>query len=238
MKTEVIETLLRLNREFYQSFAEPFADSRPTLQPGVAHYLRRVESTSRVLDLGCGHGALAHSLEDQGHQGLYIGVDSSPRLLTIARDGTNHPRSEFLHVDLSQESWETALPSEFDWVFCLATLHHIPSLELRGAWAHALKAVLKRGGWVLISVWNFLAEPKWRARTVPWTELHLAQADVDPGDYLLDWRRGGRGLRYVHHFEEAELEHLTSLAGCERREKAFAGGTSGKLNRIELWQAT
>jgi hypothetical protein len=30
----------------------------------------------------------------------------------------------------------------------------------------------------------------------------LSANDVDPGDYLLDWRSGGEGLRYIHHFSE------------------------------------
>ncbi|MFN8427257.1 MAG: hypothetical protein U0X87_13510 [Anaerolineales bacterium] len=40
-------------------------------------------------------------------------------------------------------------------------------------------------------------------------------SEVDEGDYLLDWRSGGEGLRYVHHFTEAELGKLASASGSE-----------------------
>ena len=39
-----------------------------------------------------------------------------------------------------------------------------------------------------------------------WTKL-------EPGDYLLDWRRGTRALRYVHHYDPAELVADCRVAG-------------------------
>jgi hypothetical protein len=59
---------------------------------------------------------------------------------------------------------------------------------------------------------------------------------VDVGDYLLDWRRGGRGLRYVHHFNEDELAELATAAICQVTATHYAGGRSGRLNLIQRWQ--
>ena len=36
---------------------------------------------------------------------------------------------------------------------------------------------------------------------------------LDPGDQLLDWRRGPRALRYVHHYEPDELIEDCEAAG-------------------------
>ncbi len=88
----------------------------------------------------------------------------------------------------------------------------------------------------IVSVWNFPAEPKWRQRVVAWEAIGLDAEDVEEGDALLDWRRGGRGLRYVHHFTEEELVQLGQAGGYSWIETRHAGGDSGALNRIQIWQ--
>jgi hypothetical protein len=53
-------------------------------------------------------------------------------------------------------------------------------------------------------------------RVAAWSAVGLTEADVEPGDYLLTWERGGqRGLRYVHLVAEAEVRQLAERAGLE-----------------------
>lgn len=40
----------------------------------------------------------------------------------------------------------------------------------------------------------------------------------EPGDYLLDWKRGGQGLRYCHLVDEAEVERLAAGSGFRARD--------------------
>jgi capsular polysaccharide biosynthesis protein len=53
---------------------------------------------------------------------------------------------------------------------------------------------------------------------------------LDPGDYLLDWKRGGRGLRYCHLVDEAEIERLAAESGLRVCETFRAGGREGDLS--------
>jgi len=62
MRQDVASLLLRINLEFYQTFAGPFAATRRRLQPGVVRALRSVQSEASVLDLGCGAAELARGL--------------------------------------------------------------------------------------------------------------------------------------------------------------------------------
>ena len=64
----------------------------------------------------------------------------------------------------------------------------------------------------------------------------LAQADVDSGDYLLDWRRGGKGYRYVHHFSEDELSRLAKLSGFHVVESFYSDGATGNLGLYQIWK--
>jgi len=59
---------------------------------------------------------------------------------------------------------------------------------------------------------------------------------VDFGDYLLDWRSGGRGLRYVHHFDEAELNALAAASRFRVQETFYADGEGGRLGLYQVWE--
>lgn len=236
MHSETVEHLLNVNREFYQSFAEPFAESRSRPQPGVADYLKLVGPDARVLDLGCGSGSLANALYRRGHRGPYTGVDASPGLLAWARQHADHKHADFKRIDLAQPGWSASLGPPYDWVFALAVIHHMPGSEQRSAWAAELGDVLAADGRALISVWNFVGEPRYADRIRPWSEIGLSDDEVEHGDYLLDWRRGGHGLRYVHWFEPEELSELAAAAECRPTSTTTAGGASGRLNLIQLWE--
>ena len=85
---------------------------------------------------------------------------------------------------------------------------------------------------------QFLNSDKLRARVQPWSEIGLTEADVDANDTLLDWRGGGRGLRYVHHFDEAELNALASASRFQVRETFLSDGENGRLGLYQVWERT
>jgi len=95
--------------------------------------------------------------------------------------------------------------------------------------------LLGDAGRLLLSTWNFQASERLRARIVPWERLGLTPGEVDPGDYLLDWRRGGRGLRYVHLFDEAELGRLAAEAGLVVADTYLSDGEGGRLGLYQVW---
>lgn len=64
----------------------------------------------------------------------------------------------------------------------------------------------------------------------------MSGAEVDPGDYLLDWRSGGAGLRYVHHFSEAELGELAHEAEFRVEETFYSDGETRNLGLYQVWR--
>jgi tRNA (uracil-5-)-methyltransferase TRM9 len=239
VRPEIEARLLTLNREFYRRFASAFASKRARLQPGAARAIQRVQPDDSVLDLGCGHGLLAASLASGGHRGRYVGLDSSPELLDEARRSTRHPSAVFLLSDLADASWPRALEGEdrppVHWAFALAVLHHLPGDELRRSVVQATRSRVLPGGHLVVSVWDFLASPRWKDRIVPWSEIDLSKSQLDPGDYLLDWREGGRGLRYVHHFTPESLSELGQSAGFHVEETFREDGEGGRLGLYQIW---
>jgi tRNA (uracil-5-)-methyltransferase TRM9 len=236
MRPDTVQQLLRLNRTFYQTLAESFAESRARLQPGVLRVLEELPSDVSILDLGCGNGALARELAQRKHSGPYWGLDSSVELLEIAQETSSHPNVRFLQRDLSEPDWARDLPAAFDRIFAFAILHHVPGSELRARIIREIANLLHHKGFFIFSVWNFLASPRLRKRILPWERLDVDESDLDAGDYLLDWRRGGYGIRYVHAFEQDELCEAAQTGGFEVLEDFHSDGEGGNLGHYQVWR--
>jgi len=235
MDEQIAARLLRLNREFYQTFAHPFIETRKRLQPGVMRILEGVDPAEGILDLGCGSGEAARELARRGHRGRYTGLDLSAELLAAAEDDQPHPQASFVLADLADPGWYSGLSGPFERIFAFAVLHHIPGDALRLRLMHDIRALLGLSGSLTLSVWDFMASERLRARVVPWEAIGLQEGDVDRCDYLLDWRRGGEGLRYVHHFSENELADLAEQAGFSVEAGFRSDGEGGRLGLYQVW---
>jgi tRNA (uracil-5-)-methyltransferase TRM9 len=237
MRPEIVQQLLDLNCQFYQTFAQEFSDTRQRIQPGVEQILETLPPTATLLDLGCGNGALATKLYQSGYIGDYVGLDASERLVEIAQ-GMKLPCAQFLPRDLVAPDWDAKLPDgPFDFIFCFAVLHHIPSVELRIQLLEKVRGLLAPDGRFILSNWQFLESPRLRARIQPWATIGLSEEDVDEGDYLLDWRRGGKGLRYIHHFKGLELQSLALKAGFQVCGVYTSDGEGSRLGLYQIWEA-
>ena len=239
MEAATASRLVEINHEFYTRFGASFSATRQRLQPGVRRVLDTLHGDESILDLGCGNGELARELERRGHRGPYLGVDFSVPLLREAESQGRGFSARFMQVDLIQLS---ALSGQLSglggWslITAFAVLHHIPSDKMRLEFARAVRNLLSGEGRFILSNWQFLNSERLKSRIQDWSKVGLSENDVDPGDHLLDWRSGGEGLRYVHHFREEELSALTEAAGFTVRETFYSDGEGGKLGNYQVWQ--
>jgi tRNA (uracil-5-)-methyltransferase TRM9 len=256
MDADVAQRLLDLNKEFYQKHAAPFSASRERLQPGVMCILEGIPLSANVLDLGCGNGGVALELERRGFAGRYKGLDFTDELLQIARKRMHglmsselrhavrvQPASSytFTKADLTSDfALQAGIEGEqFDFVFAFAVLHHIPRREKRVHFleqVHQLLAKQTLGGAFFHSEWQFLNSNRLKERIQPWETVGLAAPNLDEGDYLMDWRREGHGLRYVHHFDEGELQELAGESGFHVAETFYSDGEGGNLAVYQRWE--
>jgi len=242
MDEETTERLLVLNREFYAAFARPFAASRPTSDPALISILPYIPQRARVLDVGCGNGRLATLLDRERPGTIYLGVDVVPELIELARARAGHLATitaKFRVADIARPGWGGALlgapPSTslricFDCAVALAVLHHVPGFDLRVGVLREIASLLKPGGCLIISTWQFLGSARMRRKIVDWAEAGIPEESLEPGDYLLDWKREGRGLRYCHLVDGAEVERLAAGSGFRVRQTFRAGGREGNLS--------
>lgn len=230
------EHLLAINREFYNRFGDSFSATRQRVQPGVGKIIETIQADISVLDLGCGNGHFLHKLSERGHKAALLGVDFS---LPLLRDAESKPGVKFHELDLIKLSTFTdqlMVNGSWSTICMFATLHHIPSEEIRLDILKAVKKLLQPGGKFILSNWQFLNSEKLKARIQPWARVGIRDSDVDNGDYLLDWRgKGETGLRYAHHFTAEELIGLAEQAEMSVSESFSSDGENGRLGLYQIW---
>jgi len=238
MNPDIARKIVDLNHQFYQSFASDFSETRGRLQIGVLKMLERIPFDCSVLDLGCGNGKVLLRLAENGFKGRYLGADFSLGLLDwAARDTPSGLQSDFIELDLTAPSWNELLPTfSYDVICCFATLHHIPSQKLRASLCQNIRQHLADNGVLYLSVWQFIRSERLKKKILPWDSVGIRDDQVDPGDYLLDWRRGGIGTRYVHLYDPAELHQLAELSGFRVTESFDSDGEGGNLGLYQVWE--
>jgi len=239
MQPSTAQRLIALNRKFYTDFGESFSATRGRIQPGVRRIIDALHGDETILDLGCGNGELARTLARNGHRGAYLGLDFSLSLLSDAKSVPEGFLAEFWEADLTKLSAiSEQLSAIRPWtlITAFATLHHIPSRALRLDILKTVHELLSPGGRFIHSNWQFLNSPRLRQRVRKWSEVGLAESEVDENDYLLDWRSGGTGLRYVHNFSEDELDTLAEASGFETVETFYSDGKERNLAIYQVWQ--
>jgi SAM-dependent methyltransferase len=241
MKAETVAALDRLNREFYAERGEEFSRTRATPWPSwrrvVDRFLEsRPQSPGRhsILDVGCGNGRFASSLpEGLGFGWAYLGIDASPMLAAIARRTTE---GDVLVADFVRYSLPFAPRVErFDLVVLFGVLHHVPSWERRRSLLVELAALLRPGGLLAVSFWQFASEERFVRRLASWATCapEIDRADLEPGDHLLRWGDGD-AVRYCHHASHAEAAELTFASGLRRLETFHGDGATGSMNLYHL----
>jgi len=198
----------------------------------------------RLLDLGCGNGGLGAAWLDANPAGEYWGLDSSPELLKEAGGLLGYRQNAYLlQAELGQPGWSKILPhGQWPVVTAFASLHHIPGFERRLNLLREAAGLLQAGGVLIFSVWQFQLSPRLLARRQPWSAAGLADADLEEGDTLLDWRASlpgqpeQTGLRYVHQFSEEEMNRLAAACGLTRLEQFESDGEGGRLGWYQVWK--
>lgn len=247
MEKSTIDRLNQLNLQFYEQVANEFSDSRSYAWVGWTKLFQkilplRLIHQPRILDVGCGNGRWAEFLAGHYEKFTYLGIDSSKKLLKLASSKAIFgERSEDLSLRefnllTLREKAEPPIFGQFDIVVAFGVLHHVPSFQLRHQLMELLVANVKPGGLIMVTAWQFMSDPKLKARVVDFPEIGIKAHEVESDDYLLDWRRGERTLRYCHLTSEIEMRQLVKDLGVTLVDQFAADGQSGQLNDYYIFK--
>lgn len=216
------QTAIRLKDEvqsFYDAVAEDFSRTRRRPWSDFEKFVPYLPIKGRVLDVGCGNGRLLKWLPAESYS-FYLGVDVSRELLELAR---KEHRGSKIHFKKGDALNLPVKDQSYDAVFCIATLHHIPSREFQLKVLAECYRALSQQGYLFLTVWD-LYRPAYFFRHV------VALLRGQPKELSIPWGGGGGRAagrrRYCHAFTMRELRGLLRDAGFE----VMASHTLGRGN--------
>jgi SAM-dependent methyltransferase len=187
----------------YNKFAKTFSNSRKKMKwEEIDYFLSFLEwkKDLDILDIWCGNGRFLWVLKEKNiNFKKYLGVDLSKWLLDEAKK--IYPKNDFLELnmlDLDKVKWQ-----KFDYIFFIASFHHLENFEYRLEVITKLKWLLKKDWTVFMTNWALNSElnhEKYGKSIINWSEN-----DFWSLDYMIKiWEHN----RYYHCFDLKELEYL------------------------------
>lgn len=207
MRFETAKKLLEENQRIYNEVARDFARTRQGKWSDLLPFLKFVKNGDRLLDVGSGSGRLYEALRGQDLE--FFGIDSSEEMIKFCRE--KFGQDSKTHFELGDILKIPFPDNYFDAVFCLATLHHIPSCELRLKALRELQRVIKPNGQLIMTNWYWWRLPAIFIIFKFWFKKISKVRDLDFGDIFVSW--GKQGWRYYHSFRKQELKKLLREAG-------------------------
>ena len=171
------------------------------------------------MDIGCGNGKLVSGLP-KGVE--YVGTDFSKTLLSEAKK--LYPKHHFRYGNVV-ESTHWAKLGQYDAIFCVAVLHHIPEKEQQIYVLTQAKQHLKKGGFLYLTVWNL-----WQERFL---QNHLESLELKKSDekwveipYNRDWKR------FCVAFDIQTMSDLMREPGWDVTEMYYADREGNKADLL------
>lgn len=177
-------------KDTYNQISASFSASRNYIWPDIKPFLDKVPQNASVLDLGCGNGRLLLGLPQQID---YLGIDSSNELLHKARE--LHPQNKFLEGDITEEKTWKGIP-QYDYIFCIAVIHHLPTHHEQLFLLKQIKKHLKPNGKVLVTAWN-LWQPKLLKHHLSIDSLKLKLSTLNPKSLNIPFQKTAR-FHFAH----------------------------------------
>ena len=167
-------------KDVYTTIANSFSKTRVKVWPCVSNFLDSATGTG--LEVGCGNGKnMMYRYDLDIH-----GIDICPIFVKLCQEsGLNVIEGTMTHLPYKDES--------FDFVYCIAALHHLISLELRVKAIQEMIRVCKPDGFIFILVWAFEQESG--------SKHNFAEQDV-----LVPWKDSlAIRYRFYHVYKKDEL---------------------------------
>ncbi|MDO5044073.1 MAG: class I SAM-dependent methyltransferase [Coriobacteriia bacterium] len=252
MDTATTLQLIHITSDFYKRYASSFSSTRSSPWQGWKQFAKILNSTyfndtkithAQVLDLAAGNMRFYDFLQENYPQISfeYTAVDNALALVPAQYE------KNFLYADILQDllmgrfDERLAEVKPADISVCFGFMHHVPGRSLRQNVIESLVSHTKPGGFIALTFWQFMKSEKLKAKALQTSaraQEKFTNLKLEEGDYFLDWQDDLEAFRYVHHFDEAEIQELTRAISARATLIASyqEDGKSHELNRYLILQ--
>ena len=177
-------------KDVYEKISKHFSNTRAFTWSWVYEFITSLDKGSLILDIGCGNG---RNMNNQNYN--FIGIDNCKGFLNICRTkGLDVIESDMTKIPLSDNI--------FDHIICIASFHHLSSLDNRIQSLLEIKRLVKFGGKILLSVWS-IKQP-----------LKTRRIFREYGDTIVKYNKFGEIYdRYYYIFNIDEIKNLFNIVG-------------------------
>ncbi len=171
-------------QQTYNQIATDFSRTRYRVWSCTSDFLDKLPANSNGLEVGCGNGKNMIYRKDLNLKGIdicdnFVKICKEQNLDVIQGDMTNLPYEN----------------NSFDFVFCIAALHHLNTIELRIKAINEMFRVCKQGGKVFVYVWALEQPADSKRKFTKSDEMVSWKSTEDDNIYY----------RYYHIYVKGEL---------------------------------
>lgn len=187
----------------YNDFAKTFSNSRKNMKwEEIEYFLSFLESEKKIstLDIWCGNWRFLRALKNNNISiNKYLWLDLSTWLLKEAKK--INPESDFMELnmlDLDKLEWQ-----KFDYIFFIASFHHLEKMEDRISVLKKAKKLLNVNWKIFMTNWSL--ESELNKKRYLKSKISDSKNKFWSTDFSIKiWEF----TRYYHCFNLSELEYL------------------------------
>lgn len=177
-------------KDVYEKISKHFSNTRVFTWSWINEFIINLDKGSLILDIGCGNG---RNMSNKDYN--FIGIDNCKGFLNICKNrGLNVVECDMTKIPFSNNI--------FDHIICIASFHHLSSLDNRIQSLLEIKRLIKSGGKILLSVWS-IKQP-----------LKTRRIFRNYGDTIVKYNKFGDIYeRYYYIFNLDEIKKLFNTVG-------------------------
>ena len=204
---------ISLVHDVYSKIANSFDKTRKSIWKCVQNFLSKLDSSSKIIDCGCGNGKNVDFLLKKGFTNI-SSFDYCQEFVEMCLErGHNCFRGDVCNIPLTSNT--------FDAVLSIAVIHHLYGKDrIRQAISELIR-ITKPNGYILITVLS--------------KEKHSECVNISKGlnDNTLKWTLPGETLqRYYYFFTLEELSELLNSFNITYEIKEEMGNWVIKIQRV------
>lgn len=174
---------MELSKTFYEENAENFSDTRFCLWDVVKEFGKKFKKNDIVCDAGCGNGKNIKYFINETN---IVGFDNCQNLVNICKN-------KRYDVSLKNILYTEYDSDYFNYIICVAVIHHLDTEEKHLKSINELLRILKKDGELLFTLWAYESD------------IYSKKKNFKKGDNYVKFNKSER---YYYIYDEIMLKNM------------------------------